>query len=345
MKLLTDEKFVDEVFEHLVRKHTWTNNYMLQDEYRRHIQNRHLYSIQDDENVYFLILKNGFYRLYFFINQPEHLFTAVVDKPLVLELIYRGEKHFPTSVAEFWQQSGFSAHLTRDAYFLKNNALSVPEGNQAVSIQVAKSEEELQFVKKLMDQDLDLYTGDNLTLKEIREFAEKELIYVAYLQDELCGFLQADFKNSVFWLGHIVVDQAYRGKGIAKTLVNHYLCEGIKHECKQFQLWVLQDNEAAVNLYKNVGFTYLNKSTHSLLKNKMEKILAILSEVRPDIEFEQEDSLVDGGLLDSFDIVSIISELNDAFDINIRVHDLKPENFNSLAAIQSLVEKKVNEKL
>ncbi len=72
----------------------------------------------------------------------------------------------------------------------------------------------------------------------------------------------------------------------------------------------------------------------------MEKILEILTDIRPDVDFNEEKNLVDGGVLDSFDIVSIISELNDAFDINIRVTDLKPENFNSLEAIGQLVESK-----
>lgn len=74
----------------------------------------------------------------------------------------------------------------------------------------------------------------------------------------------------------------------------------------------------------------------------MEKILEILNDIRPDVDFNEEMSLVDGGILDSFDIVSIISELNDAFDIHIRVTDLKPENFNSLEAICQLVESKQN---
>lgn len=69
----------------------------------------------------------------------------------------------------------------------------------------------------------------------------------------------------------------------------------------------------------------------------MEKLLQILNDIRPDIEFENETNLVDGGVLDSFDIVSIISELNDAFDINIRVNHLSPENFNSVKAIMALV--------
>ena len=69
----------------------------------------------------------------------------------------------------------------------------------------------------------------------------------------------------------------------------------------------------------------------------MEKLLNILTEVRPDIEFENEKKLMDEGVLDSFDVVSIISELNDAFDIHIRVNHLTSENFNSVEAIMALV--------
>ena len=74
----------------------------------------------------------------------------------------------------------------------------------------------------------------------------------------------------------------------------------------------------------------------------MDKIIEILTEVRPDVDFESETELFDQGILDSFDIVSIISELNDAFEINIRVHDLIPENFNSVKAIHELVKVKMS---
>lgn len=74
----------------------------------------------------------------------------------------------------------------------------------------------------------------------------------------------------------------------------------------------------------------------------MDKILSILKDIRPDIDFENENKLVEGGFLDSFDIVSIISELNDTFDISIRVNDLTPANFNSLEAIAGLVERLQN---
>lgn len=72
------------------------------------------------------------------------------------------------------------------------------------------------------------------------------------------------------------------------------------------------------------------------------RILEILDSIRPDVDFVNEKKLIDDGLLDSFDIVSIISELNDEYDISIRVTELKPENFNSVEAIMSLVQKLKN---
>lgn len=71
----------------------------------------------------------------------------------------------------------------------------------------------------------------------------------------------------------------------------------------------------------------------------MEKIIAILKSIRSDVDFENEKKLIDDGILDSFDIVSIVSELCDVYDISISVDDLEPENFNSVEAIAALVEK------
>ncbi|MBO6133593.1 MAG: acyl carrier protein [Lachnospiraceae bacterium] len=68
-----------------------------------------------------------------------------------------------------------------------------------------------------------------------------------------------------------------------------------------------------------------------------EKLMEILTEIRPDIDFEMEDQLVSGGILESFDIVAIVSELNDAFDIEIGPKDLTADNFDSVEAIEELI--------
>lgn len=69
----------------------------------------------------------------------------------------------------------------------------------------------------------------------------------------------------------------------------------------------------------------------------MERILEILTSIRSDIDFEKETKLIDDGILDSFDIVSIVAELCEEYDISITIDQLEPENFNSAAAMLALV--------
>ena len=69
----------------------------------------------------------------------------------------------------------------------------------------------------------------------------------------------------------------------------------------------------------------------------MEKLLKILNELHEDIDFTQETALIDDGILDSLDIVSLITEINDEFDVSIPAEEIIPENFNSADAIMRLI--------
>ncbi len=71
----------------------------------------------------------------------------------------------------------------------------------------------------------------------------------------------------------------------------------------------------------------------------MEELLELLKGVRADVDFENETALIDDGILDSFDVVSIISEIDDKFDVQIRISELDPDNFNSAESIWELVQK------
>ena len=70
------------------------------------------------------------------------------------------------------------------------------------------------------------------------------------------------------------------------------------------------------------------------------QIIEILSEICPGIDFETETALIDDGLIDSLDIVAVVTELMEAFDVELGVDDLTPENFNSVEDIEELIESK-----
>ena len=69
----------------------------------------------------------------------------------------------------------------------------------------------------------------------------------------------------------------------------------------------------------------------------MEKLMAILEELRPDIDFTAHEDLIDAHLLDSLSILSLVAELEDEFDITIPAVEIVPKNFNSAAAMWAMI--------
>ena len=75
----------------------------------------------------------------------------------------------------------------------------------------------------------------------------------------------------------------------------------------------------------------------------MEELYEILEEMQPEIDFETETALIDDQLLDSLTVLSLISELEDAFDITIPAVEIIPQNFNSAEAMWELIQRLADE--
>ena len=244
-----------------------TNNYILVDDLRQFIEKKEIFSWGKDSNFFIFIQKQGFYRLYYIVNNVnvQYDFSKI---NIVIEIVYRGEARIPLDHIKYWEKSNFRSHLTRDCYFLDAASIQTDHNQiEGVTIQPPKTEKDIFAAKRLIDENLDLYTGDRLSLHEIKKFIARGLFFCAYKDNLMCGMLQADLKNNIYWLGHIVVHEDYRGMGLASLLIDTYLGEGLKLLVRGFQLWVIHDNIPAINLYKKKGFAYLNKSTHSMLKD------------------------------------------------------------------------------
>ncbi|MDR0981649.1 MAG: phosphopantetheine-binding protein [Culturomica sp.] len=73
-----------------------------------------------------------------------------------------------------------------------------------------------------------------------------------------------------------------------------------------------------------------------------QEILEILTEIRPEFDFTQDIDFVEQGMLDSFDLVSLVDALDEKFGISISGADILPENFSSLASMETLINKTKN---
>lgn len=75
----------------------------------------------------------------------------------------------------------------------------------------------------------------------------------------------------------------------------------------------------------------------------MEQVLEILKRIKPGVDFEKEQNLFEDHILASLDILLLVSELNDEFDIEIALPEVKPENFRSAGTIWQMVERIMEE--
>lgn len=71
----------------------------------------------------------------------------------------------------------------------------------------------------------------------------------------------------------------------------------------------------------------------------MNELIAILSELHDDVDFATETGLVENGILNSLDIVAIITEIDDRLDVQIPAEEILPENFDSAEALWALVQR------
>lgn len=71
----------------------------------------------------------------------------------------------------------------------------------------------------------------------------------------------------------------------------------------------------------------------------MEELLELLKKIKPEVDFENNENLIDNEELDSFDIVSIVSAIDETFDVQIGAGDILPENFNSVKAMYELIKR------
>ena len=73
----------------------------------------------------------------------------------------------------------------------------------------------------------------------------------------------------------------------------------------------------------------------------MEELENILNEIKPGVDFKSNTKLIDDEILTSFDIMTLVGEIADKFNVNLGIADLIPDNFQSMASIYNLIQSKL----
>ena len=194
---------------------------------------------------------------------------------------------------------------------------------------------------------LDRYTSGDLIIngKSTKEFKDKD--WDTY-RNHSVGFVfqsynliphQTVLANVELALTISGVGKAERRKRAIEALQKVGLGDQINKKPNQMSGGQMQRVAIARALVNDPDILLADEPTGALDSVTSVQVMEILKELRPDVDFESSQTLIDDGILDSFDLVSLIGELTDAFGVDISFDDIEPENFNSADQIAALVKR------
>ena len=170
----------------------------------------------------------------------------------------------------------------------------------------------------------------------LRGIERKEFICAVDARDRIMGVLEIRRRRNLYTIRHLVVEREFRGRGLARKMLA-FLETIVEKDAKiKIELWCKATIRLPAAFMKRrdshttdwnrwVCYTNLNSQKRNVMPME-EKLLKILKELRPEVDFT-ETRLIDEDILDSFDDIALVGELNDTFDIQIGPEHLLPEKF------------------
>lgn len=262
-KIETYEQYI-QLVELYNRKGRFTNDYLQNDAADLIVHDR-LYSVCGQDNTLLLVQKDGFCRVYYYINNIEEL-LELPESELVAEILFRGE-NAPEVEVEWLERLGFKKNLIRDQYFAKYTSLTQPILIEGVKIEIATASDDVLWAIRLFNASFDKWSGDYIPELQVQWLIQEKAILIAKnLDGNRLGALQFEKRQGVCWLNHIAVVSEARGRKVGRVLTEAYIEQGHVDDNSRYMLWVQRKNMSAVAMYRNKGFAPMNKSTLSMIK-------------------------------------------------------------------------------
>ena len=253
-----------QLVERYNRKGRITNDY-LQNEAADLIIHNRLFAVCGQDNALLLVQKEGFYRLYYYINNTDEG-MELPQEELVTEILFRGE-NAPEAEVKWLECMGLKKNLIRDQYFAKYASLTQPILIEGVKIEIATTMDDVLWAIRLFNASFDKWSGDYIPEAQAQLLIQEKAILIAKdLDGNRLGSLQYEIRQGTCWLNHVAVVPEARGKKIGRGLAEAYIEQGHVDDNSRYMLWVQRQNVSAVAMYRNKGFAPMNKSTLSMIR-------------------------------------------------------------------------------
>lgn len=265
MKQINDIGEYQDIIAHYGLRGCASNDY-IQNEAADLIIHNHLYASCGEQNAFLFVKKDGFYRVYYYINDLDEVMDYG-NEELVTEILFRGSISEPMQQVEYLEKCGFKRNLVRDQYIAKYSYFTQPIFVEGVKIGYAETIEHVKWAITLFNSSFDKWSGDFIpeTMAELL-LKEKGILMATGVDGSLMGALHLEKKQGCLWLNHVAILPEYRGQKIGRGLVEAYIEQGHVDDNSRYAVWVQRQNTPAVKMYQNKGFIYSNKSTLSMIK-------------------------------------------------------------------------------
>jgi len=219
------------------------------------------------DNAYLLEHKDGFCRLYYYLNDLEAGDQPRFQSDVMTEILYRGAVGYPDAEVAFLERMGFERNLVRDQYAAVYRDLAPAGSYPEVNVRPARDLDEVQWACQMFNAMFDRYSGDYLPEESYGDLRAADSILMAVdNKGDRVGALHQTLERNVAWISHVAVVPAARGQHVGAALVDAFVERNHVTDKSRYMLWVQQHNTAAVAMYEKKGFTNLDKSTLSLIK-------------------------------------------------------------------------------
>lgn len=270
MKLKKIETFLryQEIVERYGQKGCASNDY-IQREAADIIIHDNLYECCGDKNAFLLVKKDGFWRVYYYLNDFDEV-LSLDGEVLETEILFRGGHGEPADVVAYLEKCGFKRHLVRDQYAGMYKDLLPACMNDEIIVQPAQTLTGVQGAFGLFNQSFDKYSGDYVSPEVYEGLLAGGSILLARRKNEseaqFLGALHQTVEGNVAWVSHVAVKETARGHHVGQALLDAFVERNMVTEKSRYMLWVQHQNEAAVSMYKKKGFNYVGKSSLSMIK-------------------------------------------------------------------------------